>query len=157
MKFERSLCISRKLENVRFCDCFHSALYSALIKVCLCFITLWKVLLSYLMSWCHVCLDVDDLIFYMGAWRVTLGRPKFMLESKDHMWAQEFSSLASQILSFDNPLRKILTNKPLHKTKTHPPPQTQSLPSKSTQNTFETICCFFWRQRGNRVTFFTCH
>lgn len=156
MRFERSLCISRKLENVSFCDCFHSALYSALIKVCLCFITLWKVLLSYLMSWCHVCLNVDGLIFYMGAWRMTLGRPKFMLESKDPMWAQEFSSLASQILSFDNPLRKIQTNKPLHETKT-PPPQTQSLPSKNTQNTFETICCFFWRQRGNRIAFFTRH
>ena len=49
---------------------------------------------------------------------MTLGRPKFMLESKDPMWAQEFSSLASQILSFDNPLRKIQTNKPLHETKT---------------------------------------
>ena len=72
---------------------------------------------------------------------MTLGRPKFMLESKDPMWAQEFSSLASQILSFDNPLRKIQTNKPLHEKNT--PPQTQSLPSKNTQNTFETICCFF--------------
>ena len=132
-----------------------STLYcSALIKVSLFFITLWKVLLSYLMSWCHVCLDVDDLIFNMGAWHMTLGRPRFMLESKDNMWAQEFSSLASQILSFDNPLRKIQTNKPLFKTNTLPP-QTQSLPNKNTQNIFETIRCFFWRQRENRVAFFT--
>ena len=62
---------------------------------------------------------------------MTLGRPKFMLESKDHMWAQEFSSLASQILSFDNPLRKILTNKPLHKTKTHPPPKPKAYQAKA--------------------------
>lgn len=131
--------------------------YCALIKVSLFFITLWKVLLSYRMSWCHVCLDVDDLIFNMGAWHMTLDRPRFMLESKDNMWAQEFSSLASQILSFDNPLRKIQTNKPLLKTKTHPPlPKTQSLPNKTTQNMFETIRCFFWRQRENRVAFFTC-
>lgn len=75
---------------------------------------------------------------------MTLDRPRFMLESKDNMWAQEFSSLASQILSFDNPLRKIQTNKPLLKTKTHPPlPKTQSLPNKTTQNMFETIRCFF--------------
>ena len=134
-----------------------SSLYSAaLIKVSLCFITLWKVLLSYLMSWCHVSLDADDLIFYMGAWLMTLGRPRFLLDSKENMWAQEFSSLASQILSFDAPLRKIQTNKPLLETKTHPP-KTQSLPNKNTQNTFETICCFFWRQRENRVAFFTCH
>lgn len=99
-----------------------SSLYSAaLIKVSLCFITLWKVLLSYFMSWCHVSLDVDDLIFYMGAWLMTLGRPRFMPDSKENMWAQEFSSLASQILSFDTPLRKIQTNKPLLETKTPPP------------------------------------
>lgn len=61
---------------------------------------------------------------------MTLGRPKFMLESKDPMWAQEFSSLASQILSFDNPLRKIQTNKPLHETKT-PPPKPKAYQAKT--------------------------
>ena len=71
---------------------------------------------------------------------MTLGRPRFLLDSKENMWAQEFSSLASQILSFDAPLRKIQTNKPLLETKTHSP-KTQSLPNKNTQNTFETICC----------------
>ena len=115
-----------------------STLYcSAFIKVSLFFITLWKVLLSYLMSWCHVCLDVDDLIFNMGAWHMTLRRPRFMLESEGNMWAQEFSSLASQILSFDNPLRKIQTNKPLFKTNTPHPQNPKPTKQKHTKHVWD--------------------
>jgi len=68
---------------------------------------------------------------------MTLGRPKFMLESKDPMWAQEFSSLASQILSFDNPLRKIQTNKPLHETKTPPPPNPKPTKQQHTKHVWD--------------------